>query len=185
MRSNGTRWIPSIPLDRPYGGVINVLAYAGQPARARAVLDERASEVPAELIQSEDTDRLEATIALAEGRYDDAIEGFERTQVGSCMLCSLDGLARAYDAAGRAESAIATYERFIETPFFNRLFFDATLRPLALERLGQLYDEGGDLPNAAKYYAMFVELWEEADAELQPRVRAAQARLQEILAEIG
>ena len=54
-----------------------------------------------------------------------------------------------------------------------------------LERLGQLYDEQGDLENAAKYYAQFVELWAEADPELQPRVEAAQKRLDEIFAQRG
>ncbi len=39
--------------------------------------------------------------------------------------------------------------------------------------------------NASKYYLMFVELWAGADEELQPRVRAAEARLEEIVAERG
>ncbi len=53
------------------------------------------------------------------------------------------------------------------------------------EHLGQLYDEQGDWEKAAEYYARFVELWREADSELQPRVRAAQQRLEEIFAERG
>ena len=52
-------------------------------------------------------------------------------------------------------------------------------------RLGQLYDEAADLENAARYYAMFVELWSDADPVLQPRVQAAQRRLDEIFAERG
>jgi hypothetical protein len=48
-----------------------------------------------------------------------------------------------------------------------------------------LYNERGDPDNAATYYARFVELWREADPELQPRVQAAQTRLEEILAERG
>ena len=51
--------------------------------------------------------------------------------------------------------------------------------------LGQLHDEQGDLETAAVHYARFVELWAEADPELQPRVRAAQARLEEIVRERG
>ena len=46
-------------------------------------------------------------------------------------------------------------------------------------------DEKGDLENAAKYYAQFVELWAEADPELQPRVQAANRRLEEIVTERG
>lgn len=54
-----------------------------------------------------------------------------------------------------------------------------------LERLGQLYEQQGDLENAAKYHAMFVELWEDGDEVLQPRIEAAQARLQEIVERRG
>jgi hypothetical protein len=48
-----------------------------------------------------------------------------------------------------------------------------------------LYDELGDLENAAIYYARFVELWADADAELLPRVEVARARLEEIIRERG
>ena len=57
--------------------------------------------------------------------------------------------------------------------------------PLALERLGQLYDAKGDTENAALYYAQFVDMWENADSELQPRVAVARARLEEIIRERG
>ncbi len=53
------------------------------------------------------------------------------------------------------------------------------------ESLGRLYDEKGDLENAALHYAQFVELWEDADPELQPRVVAARARLEDIVRERG
>ncbi len=68
----------------------------------------------------------------------------------------------------------------METPQLS-----APNRPILFERLGQLYDEQGDLENAALYYARFVELWADADAELQPRVGVARARLEEIIRERG
>ena len=67
----------------------------------------------------------------------------------------------------------------------SRVFWDANSLGPALERLAQLYDERGDLENAAVYYARFVDLWADADAELQPRVKAAKARLEEIIRERG
>ncbi|MDX1393442.1 MAG: hypothetical protein R3195_03585 [Gemmatimonadota bacterium] len=173
------------PLDRPYEGLVFLYSYAGDIGRASDYMAERAEAIPPELLEDEATERLEAAIAYGEGRYGDAIEILSRPAEGLCLLCGVPDLARAYDAAGQADSAIAVYERYIETPFFNRLFFDATIRGKVLERLGQLFDERGDLQNAAKYYAMFTELWADADADLQPRVRAAQARLEAILAEIG
>ena len=65
------------------------------------------------------------------------------------------------------------------------MFFDRHLLGPSLERLAELYDERGNLDDAALYYARFVELWAEADEELQPRVRAAQVRLEVILRERG
>jgi hypothetical protein len=43
----------------------------------------------------------------------------------------------------------------------------------AFERLGALYEERGDTQNALYNYGKFVELWDEADSDLQPRVEAA------------
>jgi len=136
-----------------------------------------------------DYHRALAEIALEAGRVEDAIEEFRDSDVGYCVLCPLPGLARAYEAAGESDSVIAVLERYATTPWFYRFFGDDYDRgPLlgpTYERLGGLYDARGDPENAVKYYAMFVELWAEADEELQPRVRAAQARLEEILKEIG
>jgi serine/threonine-protein kinase len=57
--------------------------------------------------------------------------------------------------------------------------------PPSLERLAQIHDQAGELDRSAEYYARFVELWADADEELQPRVQAAQARLEEIVRERG
>jgi hypothetical protein len=101
-------------------------------------------------------------------------------------VCALPDIGRAFEVAGQPDSALVTYRAFVDTPelFRGRFGDNWHLGPM-LERLGQLYDEQGDLEDAAKHYAQFVELWADADDELQPRVRAAQARLEEILAERG
>jgi hypothetical protein len=83
------------------------------------------------------------------------------------------------------DSAIAYYEGYVDADWHNRLNFDDDTLAPTLERRGQLHDEAGDLEEAAIYYARFVELWAEADPELQPRVAAARARLEEILRQRG
>ena len=81
------------------------------------------------------------------------------------------------------DSAIVTYERYLETGALSRLqTWDWYHRGAILERLGDLYDEKNDRESAARYHAMFVELWSDADEALQPRVREARARLEEIRA---
>ena len=52
-----------------------------------------------------------------------------------------------------------------------------TRRAGALQRLGELYEAKGDAANAAKAYREFIELWKNADPELQPRVAEAKRRL--------
>jgi len=126
-----------------------------------------------------------AWVALAAGEAAEAIRRLRAAETPECQPCAQPLLAAAFEAAGERDSAIAYYERYLERPYLFRAAADASHLGPGLERLARLYDEGGDLENAAKYYAMFVELWAEADDELQPRVRAAQARLEEILRERG
>jgi tetratricopeptide (TPR) repeat protein len=131
---------------------------------------------------------IDAHLAHAQGRPDDAGRlwaAYERECPGACAIWASFGLARVHESAGDAGEAIAEYERFLTDRSWDRVVADQFRRGPVLERLGQLYDSEGDPAGAAKYYAMFVELWADADEELQPRVRAAQARLEEILRERG
>ena len=87
-------------------------------------------------------------------------------------------LARAYERAGQRDSAVAVYERAVTTPGYFRAFEEsATLGP-TYRRLGELYEERGDTARARDYYGRFVDLWKDADAELQPRVREVRQKLE-------
>ena len=50
-------------------------------------------------------------------------------------------------------------------------------------RLGSLYEERGDSEKAVEYYNRFVDLWAEADAELQPRVAEIRDRIVNLVGE--
>lgn len=47
----------------------------------------------------------------------------------------------------------------------------------ALLRLGELYEDAHDVRRATEYYGRFVDLWANADPELQPRVAEARTRI--------
>ncbi len=175
------------PLDRPYIGLATLYALAGRPGRARELIAELESVLTPEAQRGVEWGVLRArgVSALAEGNHEEAIELLRRSDRGICRFCAASLLGVALDRAGRPQEAIEAYVAFDEMLGVPKPFFDASFAGHTLERLGQLYEETGDLANAAKYYAAFVELWAEADADLQPRVRAAQARLEEILQEIG
>jgi len=174
-------------VDRPYERLISLYALAGRPDRAAALQAEYEAEFPAELVDEEASRRNAGLIALARGRRDEAIALLLQAESGRCTRrCS--ELAIGYDASGNRDSAVALLERYVTTPYYPTVpgrVDDTSHRAAFYERLGQLYDGRGDLEDAAKYYAMFVDLWAGADEELQPRVRAAQARLEEIQREIG
>lgn len=87
-------------------------------------------------------------------------------------------LAELLETRGAVDEAASLYRSHLP-PHTWRDFYTA----LSYERLGGIYDRAGDLEKAAQYYARFIELWSDADPQLQPRVDAARARLEEILAE--
>jgi len=127
----------------------------------------------------------EAHLSAARGDVDQALallEGMERT---TCKACGYVWTGLIADAAGRPQEALEAYEKYVVRPWWVRTIVDSWTLGSVLERLGQLHDEQGDPQKAAVYYAQFVDLWANADADVQPRVEAARARLQEIVRERG
>jgi tetratricopeptide (TPR) repeat protein len=177
------------PLQRPYLDLASFHARVGRADRAREVLHEREQAIPGHERGSERADELsvELLLALADGDLErpDAILD-ERDDVAYCDVCQLDLLAAAHADAGNTARAIALYERFLGTRWAWRTAdSDAEGLGHALLRLAALYEDAGDLEAAARNYARFVELWQDADPELQPRVTDARARLQRIVGRRG
>ncbi len=123
--------------------------------------------------------RVAGAVALAEGRYEESIR-LMRLGYGSCLVCGVALLGRAYDLASQANSAVAVYEQYVTQPDIGRslitlgvYFNDPFWLPLVSERLASLHAERDDADKAIYYYGKLVDLWKDADPELQPRVEAA------------
>ena len=71
------------------------------------------------------------------------------------------------------------FERYLSTPYWLKASpeLDPVRVPAIRERLGQIYEAKGNAEKAAENYRAFIELWKNADAELQPRVAEARRRL--------
>ena len=177
------------PEDRPYLDLALLSAWAGDTERARNLLEERDTLVlvsDARSVQQLYTAR--GAIAVAEGRFDEGLDLFRRAvaeQPLGVRFWHLEAFADAFDRAGVRDSAIHYYREYVERPWLDRIYWDATNLGPFLERLGQLCEEAGDLACAQEAYSRFVRLWADADAELQPRVRAAEERLASILERRG
>jgi len=122
---------------------------------------------------------------MAQGRMADGLGDLRQAVAAGHDIPALAGdLPRAYDLAGMPDSALAAYHRYLDAPNWGRLgrayYADALFLARTYERLGQLHEERGELEDAAKYHALFVDLWSDADPELQPRVQAARQALDRI-----
>ncbi|HEV2181301.1 MAG TPA: tetratricopeptide repeat protein, partial [Gemmatimonadaceae bacterium] len=180
----------TIPIGaRPYGDVAVVYAIAGRPDEARAMLAQYDADVrDTTLRRAQEPNRLHALgmIAMADGHPLDAVRNFYASDsfpdgpVNDCAACVDAEVGLAFDRANIPDSAIAHYERYLNTPFAFRLFNDADQVGLIYRRLGELYDAKGDRGDAARYYEKFVNLWKNADPDLQPQVADIKRRLSDL-----
>jgi hypothetical protein len=87
-------------------------------------------------------------------------------------------MGMAYDYAQQPDSAIAVLTRYVEsTAVLNRLGSNEFFLAGSYKRLGELWEAKGNREKAAHYDALFVDLWKNADADLQPKVAEARKRL--------
>lgn len=120
-------------------------------------------------------------VAMTEGdaeRALEAIDAFELSLFGPCEGRRCAGsLERgmALERLDRLPEAVAAYETHLSGLQLG-LYQLELATPWVLERLGELHERQGDAARAAEYYGRFAELWNEADPELQPRVRRARER---------
>ncbi len=177
--------------DRPYTALASLYAIAGRPDRARALLGQLAQIKDTALLRSLQPAVHEALaeIAIAEKRYADAIREFQRADTAADGRPANENpvrvhfnLGRAYDLANKPDSAIAEFEAALRVPFDSRLDDDMYSLAGAHKRLGELYDAKGDREKAISHLTAFIELWKNADPELQPAVADAKRRLAKLQA---
>jgi tetratricopeptide (TPR) repeat protein len=95
-----------------------------------------------------------------------------------CTGCLESSLGRAFDLANQPDSAIAHFEEYLKDPSVRAPGRDAIILAGVHKRLGELYEAKGDLPRAITNYSKFVDLWKNADPELQPKVDQVRKRLE-------
>jgi eukaryotic-like serine/threonine-protein kinase len=176
-------------VDRPYLEAAFTLARIGNAEKARAMVARYRAEMTDTSLRRQqvaDLHGILGAIALADGKPMEAVTEFRQGDIGfdgapadECAPCLSLGLGQAFDAAGRGDSAAFYFERYLTTPFAfkSSLDLDPLLMPAIRERLGQLYESMGNTDKAVENYRAFIELWKNADPDLQPRVADARKRL--------
>jgi hypothetical protein len=95
----------------------------------------------------------------------------------ACTVCTPLFLGLSFDRGGHADSARAYLTKYVEMSGTFRFLADRFFLAPVLYRLGELYESAGDTKHATEYYGRFVDLWENADPDLQPRVVEARKRI--------
>jgi tetratricopeptide (TPR) repeat protein len=184
-------WASMAPVDRPYLQVAVLYSQAGQPAKGRAILERSIATDPA-ATSADAQDGLayvRGEIALAEAKYPEAIREFRAAARGSDGAPSVPrsaidyDLARAFDQAGQADSALIYLQHYLAAPAIARgdpFFLAATEK-----RLGELFDARNQRDSALAHYGAFVDQWKNADPEVQPSVASVRKRMAELVAQEG
>jgi tetratricopeptide (TPR) repeat protein len=168
------------PRERPMARLIAAAWSSGDASRAASLLNDFERHPGAEpgrvrrylldyhrarVLMMTDSTRIEATAVL------------RRSVSGPCAGCAAFSFAQLFDAQGVADSAIAYLEQWAvvgESEWAPGSY--NAWQPIAYLRMAELYEARSDSGRAAAAYERFAELWRDADAVLQPRVREAKRR---------
>ncbi len=186
----GVRHLAAVAVMQPSLAAADLYARAGEAGKAKAVLTRYESTTLGGVHGSASQAWHEArgNIALAERRFADAIREYRASDndtagvPAACAECAQINLARTFDAATPADSAVATMERYLAIPprRQNNGYDAYLLRAMVHERLGQLYEAKGDTPKAVNNCRTFIALWKNAEPEFQPRVAETKRRMEKL-----
>ncbi len=171
------------PIDRPYALLARYYARAGRLGEAKRLLSEYEKTVPDGIRRGDKyVYGARGDILLEEGRIPDAVGAYQQwSEAAQCGECGFFfEIATAYERMGQDDSAAAFYERVVATAGTTRVLDDASTLGPSLRRLGELYEARGDRGKAVEYYARFVDLWKDADPELQPQIVRARAAIKRL-----
>jgi eukaryotic-like serine/threonine-protein kinase len=168
------------PLERPYESLAEIYALVGRADLAKeALVDfDRTSTAMAPDVLAAIRHEFRGAIARAEGRYLDAAHESMAGDFGPCTTCVLPMVATDYDLAQQPDSAIAAFTKYVESQsILNRFNSDEIFLAGSYKRLGELLESKGERSKAVHYYTKFMELWKNADGDLQPSVADVRRRL--------
>ncbi len=172
------------PADRPYLSLAGFYAEAGDADRADRYYQAWARETPAVIRDGEpQRHEVEARIAMARGKPAAALPLFRKFREQSgCISCGLLEIGEAFDALNQPDSALASYEALVTVPEAGPGARTLGLAP-ALRRLGELYESKGNKTKAIEYYTRLLDLWRNAEPELQPQVTTVKQRVAALVGE--
>ena len=170
------------PGDRPWIDLLDIAAAMHDGPAAHSYESALLKDLPLSRLATYVgvADHVHGIVAMADNRPKDALALIATAYKGDARRDVTGPIrAQAFDLLNQPDSAIAEFELYVHTS-------DGLLRSRAnyyagsFKRLGELYEAKGNTAKAIENYRKFIDLWKDADPELQPAVRAARARLEEL-----
>lgn len=178
------------PLDPDYVFMASSAAWTRRSRFARELLGRWSAAQPKEMpVDSAWLFWALGDIALSEGRYEESARLQGRA---GDLLPGVENLfphrAHPHDLLGHTDSTIVLYERYLGrvTQLGGRLMWlDPAHLAETYEALGRNYENRAQPDSAAKYYQALLDLWKNADPELQPKKKSLREALARMTAEKG
>jgi eukaryotic-like serine/threonine-protein kinase len=162
------------PSDQWHFFHANLLGMAGRADEAEAVLRRFDEEVPATFHEAFHVRNESARfyVPLHRGDPEEAIRIIESIRTdGPCHGCYAKRMGLALLEAGRPDEAVAEWEEALA--WRDRVHasdWHLGQNLWILQRIGPVYEALGETEKALDHYRRMVDLWADADPELQPRV---------------
>ena len=179
-------WSASKPRDRSYVEYVDAAAAAHRPDLALAAVNAIRKDDPGQPLAggAASLPRLEGQYLRAAGRSELALAEFRKlAQWGGGTAVDAE-YAKTWDRMQQKDSAIVYFERQLASTSLNfYLWYDGAVAQECRLRLGELYEERGQVDKAHQVYSDFVNQWSAADPELQPQVQDVRSRMRRIEAQ--
>jgi tetratricopeptide (TPR) repeat protein len=178
--------------DRPYLWFAELNAKVGRTDRARAWIAKYDAAIGHDTAlkrwDTPDVQHVQYHMALSERRWSEAADLIRKSDrrpdgpASACTTCLQTELIDLFATAGLPDSALAIYAEYRRSPIGSRPRQgpDREMGAARIEALAKMFDAKGDTANAVVQYREFIELWKNADPELQPRIAAARDRLAQL-----
>jgi tetratricopeptide (TPR) repeat protein len=173
------------PLDRDYGQLLAIAMALKDTARAREwhAAARKQWEDAGKLVERPSWEAIDdAALAMTFNRLPEALASIEKASQHPNDRIDLLRVQRfvLLDKMQQVDSAIAAGELYLSNTHHLRHFTDAFYLAGVRQRLGEMYEGKNEIDKALTHYNAFVELWKNADPELQPRVRDVRARIERL-----
>lgn len=181
--------LSAIPLEslhafaRPYSSLIVIYARLSEIEHAEQLLEEYYEVVP-EGIRNGDFGRhlAEAEIMFARGQLAAGLETMRQVRtIDKCRGCFLFREGQILEQMDSLEAAVSTFTDFTEVTIPDYILRSSSDKAPAYFRLGELHSRLGNTDEAIEAYSKFVDIWINADSELQPQVAYARDRIGRLL----